>query len=302
MGLDIVYSFVDCSDNEWANKRYMYHESHYDKNIHNIDGNINNRFSNNNELLYSLRSVEKHMGWVDNIYLVVDNIKQVPKWLNTDKIKIIEHHDIIPLEYLPTFNSHVIELYLHRIPNISEPFIYFNDDILVGSYIDMTDIIDDNKVKIYMNREYSRRGIPTTEEIGYRSAWKNVNNFLDKKYINENRKKLDHSPTVLYSSIINEIWDELENELNLTSTMKFRSKHDYNITCALHPYYCIYKNMAIQIEDACVNIFENDEHVLEEKFNRIRNKEIKFFCMNHYYPENDQLLIDLFPDKSSFEL
>ncbi len=31
-------------------------------------------------------------------------------------------------EYLPVFNSQTIETVLHRVPNLAEYFVYFNDD------------------------------------------------------------------------------------------------------------------------------------------------------------------------------
>ena len=34
-------------------------------------------------------------------------------------------------QYLPTYNSHTIELNLHRIPGLSENFVYFNDDVFL---------------------------------------------------------------------------------------------------------------------------------------------------------------------------
>ncbi len=48
-----------------------------------------------------------------------------------NKLIIITHKDIIPEIYLPTFNSLCIELYLYNIPNLSNNFIYFNDDMIV---------------------------------------------------------------------------------------------------------------------------------------------------------------------------
>lgn len=44
----------------------------------------------------------------------------------------MDHREIIDHDYLPTFNSHVIEANLHKIPNLSEHFIYFNDDVFVA--------------------------------------------------------------------------------------------------------------------------------------------------------------------------
>ena len=43
----------------------------------------------------------------------------------------VKTEEFIPKEYLPTFNSNVIEMNLHRIENLSEKFILFNDDLFI---------------------------------------------------------------------------------------------------------------------------------------------------------------------------
>ena len=55
----------------------------------------------------------------------------LPAWLEPDhpKLHIVNHRDFIPEEYLPTFSSHAIELNMHRIPDLAEHFLYFNDDV-----------------------------------------------------------------------------------------------------------------------------------------------------------------------------
>lgn len=37
---------------------------------------------------------------------------------------MVDHSDFIPKRFLPTFKSHFIEVYLHDIPGLAEPFIY----------------------------------------------------------------------------------------------------------------------------------------------------------------------------------
>jgi len=44
---------------------------------------------------------------------------------------IVNHKDFIPEEYLPIFNSNAIELNMHKIKELSENFVYFNDDMFV---------------------------------------------------------------------------------------------------------------------------------------------------------------------------
>ncbi|WP_331836427.1 hypothetical protein [Erysipelothrix piscisicarius] len=71
-------------------------------------------------------------GWVNNVYLITYG--HLPDFLNVDhpKLKIINHTDYIPSDYLPTFSSHTIELNMHRIEGLSEHFVYFNDDMFLN--------------------------------------------------------------------------------------------------------------------------------------------------------------------------
>ena len=82
-------------------------------------------------LRFWFRSVEQNAPWVHKLYFVTWG--HVPKWLNGNhpKLEIVRHEDYIPGEFLPTFNSHTIELNFHRIPGLSEQFVYFNDDMFL---------------------------------------------------------------------------------------------------------------------------------------------------------------------------
>lgn len=80
-------------------------------------------------LPYLLRGIERHMPFVNKVYLVVSRESQVPAWADTTQLKVVYHSDILPAQCLPTFNSCTIELFLHRIPGLAEQFLYFNDDL-----------------------------------------------------------------------------------------------------------------------------------------------------------------------------
>jgi hypothetical protein len=82
-------------------------------------------------LKYLFRGLERFAPWVDTVHFVTWG--HLPPWLNTEcpKLHVVRHQDYIPAEYLPTFSSHTIELNLHRIPELSEKFIYFNDDMFL---------------------------------------------------------------------------------------------------------------------------------------------------------------------------
>lgn len=129
--VDIVYLWVDGNDPKWLSKKSTVTGKPFD----NSEINCKGRFVNNNELMYSLRSVEKYAAWIRNIFIVTD--EQQPAWLNTDngKIKVIDHKEILPDIARPCFNASVIELFLYKIPGLSEHFLFANDDMFFNKLL-----------------------------------------------------------------------------------------------------------------------------------------------------------------------
>ena len=91
-----------------------------------------------------IRCIRKFMPWVRNIYIVLASESQVQPWMEeyltgdikssrdnniTPNVKIVYHRDFMPRQALPTFNSRAIEMFLHKIPGISERFLYGNADM-----------------------------------------------------------------------------------------------------------------------------------------------------------------------------
>ena len=121
MIIDVVIPWVDGSDHNWQKLKDQY------KGLKSADKS-DSRYRDWDNLQYIFRGIEKFWPWVNRVFLVTCG--QKPLWLNThcEKLRLINHTDYIPEEYLPTFNSHTIELNLHRIEELSEYFIYMNDD------------------------------------------------------------------------------------------------------------------------------------------------------------------------------
>ncbi|MBR6908270.1 hypothetical protein IKN40_07520 [bacterium] len=86
--------------------------------------------------------MEKFTPWVNNVFFVTCG--HYPSWLNLNhpKLKFIKHEDYIPKEYLPTFCSHTIELNFHRIKELSEHFVYFNDDTFIINHMRESDFFE----------------------------------------------------------------------------------------------------------------------------------------------------------------
>jgi len=126
--IDLVYLWVDGNDDAWKAKKDA--ELKKIGKLPSIEVIGNCRSNDNDELLFSLRSVEKFAPWINHIFVVTDN--QTPKWLdiNNPKITVVDLAEIMPQDALPCFNSMVIELFIPYIHTLSEHFIYANDDML----------------------------------------------------------------------------------------------------------------------------------------------------------------------------
>lgn len=132
--IDIVIPWVNSNDPAWqAEKRK------YDGSVDAEEDARDIRYRDWDNLKYVFRSIEECAPWVNRIHFVTWG--HVPEWMNLNhpKLHIVNHKDYIPEEYLPTFSSHVLELNMHRIPGLSEQFIYFNDDIFFLRKVKPTD-------------------------------------------------------------------------------------------------------------------------------------------------------------------
>ena len=133
--IDFVVTWVDGSDEKWLKEKNKYKA---DKN----QDASNTRYRDYEIIKYFFRSVEKYAPWVNKIYFITWG--HVPKWLNSKnpKLVIVKHKDFIPKKYLPTFNSCAIELNMHRIKDLSETFVYFNDDMVLNNYTKEKDFFE----------------------------------------------------------------------------------------------------------------------------------------------------------------
>ncbi len=124
--IDFVIIWVDGADPKWCEEKSKY----LPKSSFEDDKEV--RYRDWDNLQYWFRAVEAYTPWVRTIHFVTWG--HLPKWLKADhpKLHIVKHEDFIPEEYLPTFNSHTIELNLHRIEGLAEQFVYFNDDMFIN--------------------------------------------------------------------------------------------------------------------------------------------------------------------------
>jgi hypothetical protein len=94
------------------------------------------RFASRGEIYHCLRSIGRFAPFFRRIHIVTDNQRPALEQYGIagellDKIGIVDHRQIFAgfEQYLPTFNSRSIEVMLHRIPGLSDRYVYFNDDM-----------------------------------------------------------------------------------------------------------------------------------------------------------------------------
>lgn len=147
--MDIVITFVNGLDPVWQ-KNY---ERYTDQLV------LEKRFRDWGTLRYLFRGIETNMPFIRNVHLVVSHESQVPEWVNRDEVHVVCHEDIIPAKFLPTFNSTTIEMFLHRIHDLDEEFLYFNDDMYPIDSCMSTDFFRDGKGVIGMEWHWWASGM-----------------------------------------------------------------------------------------------------------------------------------------------
>ena len=269
MKIDMVFTYCDGTDPKFIKEKKQFLKEK-DK--------INNlpvRYININEITYSVRSVLKFIPWINMIYIITN--KQIPPIELNPKVKIIDHTEIIPRKYLPTFNSDVIESFIHNIPELSDIFLYNNDDMMHTSYIDISDILQDNKI---IFRNYN-----SINEIN-----KDTNEYKKRIYLTSQIfKKTDpsiqlinnHHTKILRKSTLKFIEDKYPKLLHELRVNKFRGDNyiQYLFFC-INIDNILNNNIILnRYNDVIVYHLGNKEY-REDMFIRIYHKKPKFLCLN----------------------
>lgn len=225
--VDIVITYLD--DNKNWREKYNYWKN-YEIEHGIIEATSKQAFGaertrNWNFLKYWFRSVEKNLSWINKVFLIVQDKDQLPEWLNTnyEKLRVVEHKEYVPEELLPTFNSLTITMFINKIKDLSNNYIYCDDDMFF-----MKPIQKDRFFKDEISQHENNR-IPYGYFFDYDEYLHILNNSLDfeEKYMGEEKTKYHfyHLPTAHQKEdelqIINENYQEIIEHQNKS---KFRNK------------------------------------------------------------------------------
>ena len=335
--IDFVVTWVDSSDPVWRKKKQKYAEMTSDKDY--SEDNKEGRYRNWDTMVYWFRAVEKYASWVHRVYFVTCG--QKPEWLNlkSEKLRFITHEDFIPKEYLPTFSSTPIELNLWRIPELSEHFVYFNDDVFLNRPVKPSDFFHNGLPK------ECAIAMPMKVTLNFGLDWRHTL-LNDYAVINESfdiRKCIKKAPDKWFPYMINtkakynkrlysdgyligmfyphvtraflkhtfeDLWGKQHELMDKTSRSRFRATS--NVTIQLVTLWMLFSGDFYPAKN--IGYFSN---LTSKSINGIVNKmlssDYKVLCINDGDPtkaaEYEYIKAKLleafnkkFPEKSSFEL
>lgn len=293
--MDAVITYVDGNDPVW--------KQDYEK-YTNVPV-MQKRFRDWGTLKYLLRGIEKRMPFIRNVYLVVSHPSQVPSWADRENLKIVLHKDIIPEEFLPTFNCNPIEMNLHRIPGLDEEYLYFNDDMFPVGDCSPKDFFRDGKAVIGYYRHLFASNM-------YKKICRNSDRLA--------REALGLKPSVFFTrpqhicspmlkSVCDEVYEKVNAQIRETSATRTRTEDNLNQYLFLD--YMNYKGLVIRekisnkhfsvavaspdsLRDFLHNptrnlVCINDVRLSEERYEQLRGAILDAFQST-------------FPSKSRFEL
>ena len=317
--IDVVYTWVNGADLKFQDRLQKYLPKTSTSPDQAITGS--KRFRDNDELRYSLRSLETYAPWFHKVYIVTNG--QIPEWLDTsnNRVSIVTDDMIFPNKSdLPTFNSTANEINLHRIPNLSKKFLYLCDDYFFGRATSKNDFLTPEGQIIYFQQIQLHSNM--NEGLVHDRAYAYTQNLVEKLWSKSQPRLLPaHSPQLYDRDIITHLEQMIPDEFREASSHKFRAGNDLSLK-VLYSFFMLEHPEQRDLNEAKIlKDFSHDYSFVSLGgrplrmlyfFWKIKILRPKFFCINDDLgdvPANHKILLYLrkflrsyFPHPSSFEL
>jgi hypothetical protein len=292
--MDVVITYVDGLDPLWQKD---YEEC---TNIPILE----KRFRDWGTLRYLMRGIEVNMPFIRKVHLVVARDSQVPEWVNRDEVNVVLHKDIIPEQFVPTFNCNPIELHLHRIKDLDEQYVYFNDDVFPLMKCEPTDFFVDGKGQLGMSHhlfsfDMFKKICRNSDVIARRALGMKPSLFF---------LRPQHVCTPMIKSECEEMYERVKDDLHASITMTRTAK---NISQYVFLNY-MYLKGTLQNKRLSKRHFSLGITSVKELREFITNPTRKFTCINDVklsherFEELRRVLIEAFetllPNKSKYEI
>ncbi len=267
-------------------------------------------FRNIDELKFSMRSLA-YAPWVRRVFLVTNCAP--PPWLNLEspRLQLVHHGDLLPAAACPTFNSHAIEACLHRIPGLAEHFLYLNDDMFFLNATTKADFFLSNGVSRSFLEPY---GLVVEQLPGdapdYLLAARNGKRLLEARFGASPTQLHRHVPYALCRGVLEELERNYPSDFHATQHSRFRSPSDISVPSFLYHHYAFHTRYAIRSSISAQYVIKASDW--RDRIRRVRrHPEGKVLCVNdsdhshvgstRWTDEVTRMLEALFPGPSEFE-
>jgi hypothetical protein len=264
--MDAVITYVNGSDKLWINNYNKYVKKPIEE----------ARYRDWGTLPYLIKGIRKFMPFIDKIFLVVSGVSQVPENIDLTDVRLVYHNMIIPERYLPCFNSCTIEMFLHNISDLSNEFIYFNDDTFVIGPVKETDFFVNGKPVLNPHlitmspfdtfRVFQENCVNSTKLI----RDKFVSTYPSNIYIRQ-----EHIMRPMLKSTYKRVWDKCRTEILKSLT---RTRHNRNCNAYLFNNYD-YMTGNYVLKELNYKLIRTGD-VLENIVKEITSGQHDILCMN----------------------
>ncbi|MBD5240144.1 MAG: hypothetical protein HDS64_10350 [Bacteroidales bacterium] len=233
--IDAVILWVDGSDPAIVSKHKQYSVESSELKRNDIGGIA--RYTDNREIEYCVSSILTFAPFIRNIFIITDNQDPgLDDMLNTHfpdgktSVKIIDHKVIFRdyEHFLPSFNTNSLETMMWRIPNLSEQFVYFNDDVFLAAPTNEEDFFSKNGLPIGYWRPINRRiaGMFNffKKGMGFKHFIINSARMINADII----PLLGHTPMPLTRSGFKRIFEQHPEWMELNLKDRFRNPRQFN--------------------------------------------------------------------------
>lgn len=282
---DIVYTWVDFTNEQWKyDYNYYYNKLNNTTNI-----NIMNRSNTNlEELKYSLRSVEKYLKVPIGKIYIVTNYGSKPNFLIDNKdIVIISDKDLL---CRISFNSQSIESVLCDIPNLSEYFIYFNDDFILNDYIYQHDLISDEGKLIWYSESNFFINLNSKINIdifNLDSGVSNSRNYTYKKIFKKNNKEINyvkppgHCIRIFKKDMIYDFLNIYNKNIKKLRKTIFRTNKLFCFIDGFYLHFMLNNKLELKNTKKILIMVQTDNKNLIENIINLKNK-FSIYMLNSY--------------------
>ena len=193
-------------------------------------------------------------------------------------VRVAFHRDFIPEDRLPCFSSPCIEMFLHRIPGLSEHFIYANDDMFPLSPLEEGDFFRKTDSGIIPCQKLAEIPYPTRPNIFHRACMGGLNMVAAPfgRQFKRTYLKNGHSFAPYLKSSCEEVWRRHGEQILEKLSPLSRTADSYN-----QYLYAYYQHLAgLEIPHAPREQYVGRHTLTDDLAGIIRDPEAGIVCLN----------------------